>query len=628
MSQTDPRSNGGAGQASSQARHEQPTPATEVPERPTLAPDVQLVGEMPETGFTERQWLVKRGDRFVQITELLYRVVEQMDGERTLEEIAERVTESTEWLVSADSVRQLIQIKLIPAGLVTPAGGVTSGEAPSRDRTPSPLALNIRIKTIGPRVIDPITRVLQFLYAPLVLVPVLVAITIAHGWLYFVHGVVGSVLEAFYTPGLLLVVLVIVLVSGVFHEFGHASALRYGGGQVRGMGVGIYIIYPAFYTDVSDSYRLGRWARVRTGLGGFYFQLIFTLGVIGLYLASGQEFLLFVVLLIDLNIIYQCLPFVRLDGYWVLADLTGIPDFFSQMGPFIRSVLPVPGWAGSRLPDLKPWVKAVFATYIVLTVPVLAFLLFLFVRRAPGILAAMWDSLLNVTADLSAAWGTGSVVGVAASVSQMLILALVMVGIAYLFYALGRGLARAVWNWSKPTPARRVAGVLITIGAVAGLVFLWSPNLQLAGRAAPAGVQSFEVAGRDHVRAPVSYPQTPPVGGNHAPVWQNCGFYEEPVTDENVVHSLEHGAVWIAYRPGLPEEQIDSVRQLAQRQNYVLASPYPGIPTSVVVSAWGRQLRLEGADDPRLDQFVRAFRLGPQAPESGGLCTGGIGTPE
>ena len=238
MSQTDPRSSGGAGRASSRARHEQPTPAAEVPERPALAPEVQLVGEMPETGFTERQWLVKRGDRFVQITELLYRVVEQMDGERTLEEIAERATESTEWLVSAANVRQLIQLKLIPAGLVTPAGGVTSGKAPSRDRTPSPLALNMRLRTIGPRVIDPITKVLQFLYAPPVLIPVLIAIVIAHGWLYFVHGVVGSVLEVLYTPGLLLVVLAIVLVSGIFHEFGHASALRYGGGQVRGMGVG------------------------------------------------------------------------------------------------------------------------------------------------------------------------------------------------------------------------------------------------------------------------------------------------------------------------------------------------------------------------------------------------------
>jgi putative peptide zinc metalloprotease protein len=473
MTQADPHSTGEAAERAA-SRTQQGAATVEVPERPALAADVQLVGEMPETGFMDRQWLVQRGGKFIQLTELLYRVVEQMDGERTLEEIAERVTESTEWLVSSDNVRQLIRIKLLPAGLVTPAGGVTSGEAPSRNRTPSPLALNMRMKTIGPRVIDPITGVLQYLYAPPLLVPILVAIAVAHGWLYLVHGVARSFLEVLYTPGLLFVALAIMLLSGVFHEFGHASALRYGGGQVRGMGAGIYVVYPAFYTDVTDSYRLGRWARVRTGLGGFYFHLIFALGVVGLYLASGQEFLLFIVLLINLNIFYQCLPFVRLDGYWVLADLTGIPDFFSQIGPFLRSVLSVRSWEGSRLPNLKPWVKAVFAAYITLTVPVLALLLFLLVDRAPSLLSILWDSFVDQTANFSTAQGTGNALGVMASASQMLILALEMVGITYLLYALGRALARAIWNWSKPTPKRRVTGALIAAGVIALVAFLWT----------------------------------------------------------------------------------------------------------------------------------------------------------
>jgi hypothetical protein len=130
------------------------------------------------------------------------------------------------------------------------------------------------------------------------------------------------------------------------------------------------------------------------------------------------------------------------------------------------------------------------------------------------------------------------------------------------------------------------------------------------------------------VKGPVSYPQTPPVGGNHASVWQNCGFYSTLVTDENAVHSLEHGAVWISYRPDLPQRQLDSLRQLAQRQPYVLVSPYPGLPAPLVASAWGHQLRLGSAYDPRLEQFVGVFRLGSQAPERGEPCTGGKGTPE
>src|SRR3712207_96282 len=158
------------------------------------------------------------------------------------------------------------------------------------------------------------------------------------------------------------------------------------------MGVGLYLIYPAFYTDVSDNYRLPRWSRVRTDLGGFYFNLIFALGVMALYVATGQEFLLLIVVLINLEIIHQLLPFVRLDGYWTLADLTGIPDFFSQMGAFLRSVLPIPGWKGRELPELKWWARAVFALYIIITVPLLLFVLFTMVKGLPRILATAWDS--------------------------------------------------------------------------------------------------------------------------------------------------------------------------------------------------------------------------------------------
>src|SRR5919205_3675464 len=116
------------------------------------------------------------------------------------------------------------------------------------------------------------------------------------------------------------------------------------------MGVGFYLSLPTFYTDTTDAYRLGRWARLRTDLGGVYFHLVFGLGLMALYFITRQEVLLAVVLVISMDILYQLIPYVRLDGYWALADLTGIPDLFSQMGPFLRSVLPVPG---SKLPRLK-----------------------------------------------------------------------------------------------------------------------------------------------------------------------------------------------------------------------------------------------------------------------------------
>src|SRR5207248_375053 len=118
--------------------------------------------------------------------------------------------------------------------------------------------------------------------------------------------------------------------------------------------------------------------------------------------------------------------------------------------------------------------------------------------------------------------------------------------------------ARATWRWKRRL--HRLAGVTVLAGGLTGIAFLWAPQLPFGADAAPAGVQSYAVTSRLHVRTPVSYAQNPPVGGNHAALWQNCGFYSSPVANENAVHSLEHGAVWITYRPGLGGRQVDVLR--------------------------------------------------------------------
>ena len=125
----------------------------------------------------------------------------------------------------------------------------------------------------------------------------------------------------------------------------------------------------------------------------------------------------------------------------------------------------------------------------------------------------------------------------------------------------------------------------------------------------------------------MDYAQSPPVGGEHNPVWQNCGFYDKPVADENAVHSLEHGAVWIAYGTALPRDQIGQLRALTQGHTHLLVSPHPDLDSPIVASAWGKQLVLEEADDPDLERFVRAYSQGPQTPEPGAPCSGGIGRP-
>jgi len=150
-------------------------------------------------------------------------------------------------------------------------------------------------------------------------------------------------------------------------------------------------------------------------------------------------------------------------------------------------------------------------------------------------------------------------------------------------------------------------------------------DLEEAADAPIEGVEEFPDLPRDHVTEPVSYDQSPPVGGNHAGVWTNCGIYTEPVSNEQSVHSLEHGAVWVAYRADLAAEQVEVLTRLAEADDYALLSPVEGLESPVVASAWGVQLALDDAEDPRLTLFLEKYSQGEQTPEPGAPCTGGVG---
>lgn len=141
------------------------------------------------------------------------------------------------------------------------------------------------------------------------------------------------------------------------------------------------------------------------------------------------------------------------------------------------------------------------------------------------------------------------------------------------------------------------------------------------------GVVTYTNLSRDHVSGTVNYPQNPPVGGPHNPVWLNCGIYDYAVPNENAVHSLEHGAVWITYQPNLPAADVTRLVNLVKGHSYVILSPYPGLPAPVVASAWGVQLKVQSASDSRIAEFIQKYEQGPQTPEPGAPCSGGTGAP-
>lgn len=162
-----------------------------------------------------------------------------------------------------------------------------------------------------------------------------------------------------------------------------------------------------------------------------------------------------------------------------------------------------------------------------------------------------------------------------------------------------------------------VATVILLIAGIVGFT-VWK---DVSNRPTLDAVKTYTVT-RDHTTERVTYAQSPPVGGNHNPTWLNCGVYTSPVPDELAVHSLEHGAVWVTYRPDLPAAQVDKLTAEVP-DTYMVVSPREGLPGPVVASAWGTQLVLTGVDDPRLAEFITAYRQGPQTPEPGAACTGG-----
>lgn len=137
------------------------------------------------------------------------------------------------------------------------------------------------------------------------------------------------------------------------------------------------------------------------------------------------------------------------------------------------------------------------------------------------------------------------------------------------------------------------------------------------------GIQHYANLTRNHTTSIVSYPQSPPVGGDHSPVWADCTgtIYPNQIANENAVHTLEHGAVWITYKPGLPAAQLDVLTKLVSGNQYTLLTPYAGLKSNVSLQAWGYQLFVDSASDPRVKQFVDDLKLNQSnTPEFGASC--------
>jgi hypothetical protein len=173
---------------------------------------------------------------------------------------------------------------------------------------------------------------------------------------------------------------------------------------------------------------------------------------------------------------------------------------------------------------------------------------------------------------------------------------------------------------------RRKKRLLVAIPILLVAAFIAAAVYRLS-RPDMEGVISFNTLLRNHDQeAEFVDSSLPPTGGTHNPRWQNCGIYTDPVDNSLAVHSLEHGAVWLAYRPDLPAEKVSELQNLVRGESYLLMSPFPGLQSEAVASAWGKQLVIDTVPDERIEQFIGQYK--GAGPEPGAPCTDGVGQPE
>ncbi|WP_276108214.1 hypothetical protein [Streptomyces tropicalis] len=478
---------------------------------PHLTHGLRALGQYQGSGFTDRKYVVRRGDgQVLMLSRLLYLVVSSVDGVRDTETISHRVSGRYGEEVTEGDVAYLIDNRLTPLGVTVPLGEPprTCDKAPTSD-----LLLALR----GHRVILDEARVarvaaaLSWLHRPPVVALVLSATAAVDVWLFAVHGAMTPLLRVLEQPLWMLAVFLLTILSLVFHEFGHASACRYSGAVPGKIGCGIYLIWPALYTDVTDVYRIGRRGRLRTGFGGVYFNAVFMLALTAGYLLTGQPFFLASVYLAHFEVLEQLMPALRLDGYYILGDLAGVPDLFGKVKPILMSL--VPGRRPAEAAGLKRSARVVVASWVLTMIPLLLAETCYALWNLPRLATTAFRSLAEQLAGTVQAFGEGHPAAGTVGVVGALMLACPMAGGSYLAGRVLVRLAGAAVRTTRGRPALRLSVAAAVCGAACVLGTAWWQGMTPAPLPPAAPVTPLLQPGVPRVRAA----EDPPAGlpGSH-----------------------------------------------------------------------------------------------------------------
>jgi putative peptide zinc metalloprotease protein len=427
---------------------------------------------MAGSGYREPPALVRRADgQILQLTPILYALLEHVDGRTSLQSLEKPVSDATGREITAEQLGLLVDQQLRPLGLLLRP----DGSQPELKRADPLLRIRFRSTITDPSRTRRLTAPFAVLFSPFIAVPVLLVFAVVTWWVLIHKGLAAATHDAFTNPGLLLLVFVVTVASAGFHEFGHAAASTRGGAVPGRIGFGFYLIWPAFFTDVSDSYRLGRWGRLRTDLGGLYFNAILVVLAGGVWAATRVDAILLLVATQLVLMLRQLVPVLRFDGYHILADAVGVPDLFGRIGPILRSVVL---WRKTEpeVGALKPWVRVVVAAWVMIVVPLLLALAALLVVAIPRIVGSAWQSLSARAAELSAAWTAGDVAVALAQAAGMVAVTVPLAAMAYLLVRLGRQCVAWVGRRLRGSLGQRILAVVVVGAVLAALAAAWWPD--------------------------------------------------------------------------------------------------------------------------------------------------------
>jgi putative peptide zinc metalloprotease protein len=429
------------------------------------AEGLELLGAVSGTGYKAGAALVRRTDgQMVQLGPLMYALLEEIDGARDTTALAAAMSDRLGRRLDAEQV-VLIAEKLAGHGLLA------GSESNAPPRLNPLLALRWKVLFTNPRITDRITGPFRHLFRPWLLLPLLAGFGVVF-WFVLLHkGVASATAQAFDNPELLLLVLGLGIASAGFHEIGHAAALRYGGGRPGGIGAGLYMVWPAFYTDVTDAYRLPRRDRLRTDLGGIYFNVVIAVVTLGAWAVLGADALLLLIAIQMLEIVKNLSPVIRADGYHILSDATGVPDLYAHMGPTLRRLLP---WRRREPSALTGRARLLVTAWVLVIVPVLVSMALTAILLFPKLAASTWES----GSQLVSALPDQDPMAAAASVARLLALALPVLGAAMLVWQLTRSTIGKAIRWSAGRRGRQVTVLAAGAALAAVLAWAWWPSGQ------------------------------------------------------------------------------------------------------------------------------------------------------